>query len=95
MITLRQESSSTEITFAKCDGSVSSPANDDDCNSAAFYQQFKVAVFVVLNDFKSTSNFLNPNTFKFAFGPQGCSSNSIASLLTEVPSDNTYRINES
>jgi hypothetical protein len=74
---------------------VSSSANDDDCKSAAFYQQYKVAVFVVLNDFKSTSNFLNPHTFKFAFGPRGCSSNSITSLLAEVPSDNTYRINES
>jgi hypothetical protein len=46
-----------EITFSKCDGS---NAFDQDCESDVYYKHFYVAVFVVLNDFKSTSNVHQP-----------------------------------
>lgn len=46
-----------EITFSKCDGSNDF---DKDCKSDVYYKHFNVAVFVVLNDFKSTSNVNKP-----------------------------------
>jgi hypothetical protein len=60
MITLKQDPSTKayELKFAKCDPT--SSAKDEDCNYDAYYQQFYVAVFVVLNDFQSTSNYLSP-----------------------------------
>ena len=95
-ITLKHDSSSktVDITFAKCDGAISSSANDGECNSSAYFQQLHVAVFVVLNDFKGTNNFYSPFQFKFALGPRGCATNTITGLFAESPADSTYRIDK-
>lgn len=82
--------SGNEITFSKCDSLV---AHDQDCESDAYYKKFYIAVFVVLNDFQSTSSVNMPVHFRFAFGPRGCSSNTITSLKA-LSSDNTYRLKD-